>query len=107
MALIFTAHERVDSLGLHQRSIRMFNTLATAQTGRWCVAEPGAYPDRCNCIGPDLQNGRATHFAIEYGIVDGKRIAYRHGVCADCTAEYLRFHPKARFYPILPQRAGN
>jgi hypothetical protein len=32
----------------------------------------------------DLTNGVAIHFTIQYGTVNGKRIAYRHGHCEKC-----------------------
>jgi hypothetical protein len=46
---------------------------------------------------------RATHFAIEYGSIDGKRVAYRQGYCAKCAPEYAKgrkLHP----IPGLPKR---
>jgi hypothetical protein len=44
-------------------------------------ADTGLYRDRCHCILEDLTNGVATHFTIQYGTVNGKRVTYRHGHC--------------------------
>lgn len=64
------------------------------------------YPDRCYCILQNLQNGVATHFAIEYGSIDGKQVAYRQGYCAKCAPAYARgrkLHP----IPGLPKREAS
>jgi hypothetical protein len=84
MAMIFLSRE--DQAG--RRSVKVVNTIQGARTGRWCQAEAGAYPDRCDCILEDLTNGVATHFTIQYGTVNGKRVAYRHGHCEKCAPEY-------------------
>jgi hypothetical protein len=62
MAMIFLSDE--DRAG--RRSVKVFSTIQGARTGRWCQAEAGAYPDRCDCILEDLTNGVATHFTIQY-----------------------------------------
>jgi hypothetical protein len=38
-----------------RRSVKVFSTIQGARTGRWCQAEPGAYPDRCDCTVSFLQ----------------------------------------------------
>ena len=58
MAMIFLSDED----RAERRSVKVFNTIQGARTGRWCQAEAGAYPDRCDCILEDLTNGVATHF---------------------------------------------
>jgi hypothetical protein len=97
MALIFLAHE--DRAG--RRSLKMFNTIEGARTGRWCRADTGLYPDRCDCILEDLTNGLATHFTIEYGTVNGKRVAYRHGHCERCAPGNT---PRGRKLQPIPPR---
>jgi hypothetical protein len=67
MAMIFLSDE--DRAG--RRSVKVLSTIQGARTGRWCQAEAGAYPDRCDCILEDLTNGLATHFTIQYGTVNG------------------------------------
>ena len=37
-----------------------------------------------NWILEDLTNGVAIHFTIQYGTVNGKRVAHRHGHCEKC-----------------------
>src|SRR6516165_40808 len=69
MAMIFLSDED----RAERRSVKVFNTIQGARTGRWCQAEAGAYPDRCDCILEDLSNGVATHFTIQYGTVNGRR----------------------------------
>ena len=86
MAMILLSDE--DRAG--HRSLRVFNTIHGARTGRWCQAEAGLYPDRCDCILEDLSNGVATHFTIQYSTVNGKRVAYRHGHCEKCAPEYAQ-----------------
>ena len=92
MAMIFLSDE--DRAG--RRSVKVLSTIQGARTGRWCQAEAGAYPDRCDCILEDLSNGIATHFTIQYGTVNGKRVAYRHGHCEKCApapAHGRKLHP--------------
>jgi len=82
MAMIFLSDE--DRSG---RSVKVFSTIQGARTGRWCHPVAGAYPDRCDCILEDLSNGIPTHFTIQYGTVNGKRVAYWHGHCEKCAPE--------------------
>jgi hypothetical protein len=100
MAMIFLSDE--DRAG--RRSVKVFSTIQGARTGRWCQAEAGAYPDRCDCILEDLTNGVATDFTIQYacpersrrGTVNGRRVTYRHGHCEKCGPEYAhgrKLHP--------------
>jgi hypothetical protein len=99
MAMIFLSGE--DRAG--RRSVRVFSTIEGARTGRWCQVEAGAYPDRCDCILEDLTNGIATHFTIQYGTINGKRVAYRHGHCEKCAPEYAKgrkLHPIPK--PLTP-----
>jgi len=92
MAMIFLSDEDRAS----RRSVKVFSTIQRARTGRWCRADAGAYPDRCDCILEDLSNGVATRFTIQYGTVNGKRVAYRHGHCQKCAPEFAhgrKLHP--------------
>ncbi len=68
MALIFLA----DQDGAGRRSLKLFSTIPGARTGTWCRADAGLYPDLCDCILEDLTNGLATHFTIQYGMVNGR-----------------------------------
>jgi len=102
MAIIFTTHN--DETG--RRSIRMYETNVGAKVAKWCRADSGLYPDRCYCILENLQNGVATHFAVEYDSIDGKRVAYRQGYCAKCAPEYAKgrkLHP----IPGVPKREAS
>jgi hypothetical protein len=47
-----------------------------------------------------LSNGVATQFTIQYGRVNGRRVAYRHGHCEKCAPEYA--HGR-RLHPIPPR----
>ena len=67
MAMIFLSDE--DRVG--RRSVKAFSTIPGARTGRWCRADAGLYPDRCDCILEDLTNGVATHFTVQYGTING------------------------------------
>jgi hypothetical protein len=93
MAMIFLADQ--DRAG--NRSVKVYNTIEGAKTGRWCRADAGLYPHRCDCILDDLSNGVSTHFTVQYGTINGKRVAYRHGHCVKCAPQYA--HGR-KLYPI-------
>jgi hypothetical protein len=65
MAMIFLSGE--DRAG--RRSVKVFSTIKGARTGRWCQAEAGAYPDRCDCILEELEQRRRNpfHDSIRHG----------------------------------------
>ena len=50
--------------------------------------------------------GVATHFTIQYGTVNGRRVAYRHGHCEKCAPEYAQDRklpfPNPRSQPLSP-----
>jgi hypothetical protein len=48
----------------------------------------------------DLTNGVATQFTIQYGTIEGRRVAYRHGHCEKCAPEYA--HGR-KLHPIPPR----
>ena len=106
MAMIFLSDEdraerrSVKVATANRHYIKVFNTIQGARTGRWCQAEAGAYPDRCDCILEDLSNGVATHFTVQYGTVNGRRVTYRHGHCEKCALEHA--HGR-KLHPIPPR----
>src|SRR5215472_4750521 len=105
MAVIFLSDE--DRAG--RRSVKVFSTIQGARTGRWCQAEAGLYPDRCDCILEDLSNGVATHFSIQYGTVNGRRVeaqpvlvlAARNGTSGQGSAGLIIEHGDGRFAVII------
>jgi hypothetical protein len=57
----------------------------------------------------NLTNGVATHFTIQYGTVNGKRVAYRHGHCEKCAPEYAhgrKLHPIPKRLTPSPSPEG-
>jgi len=98
MAMIFLS----DEARAGRRSVKIFSTIQGATTGRWCQAEAGAYPDRCDRILYDLTNGVATHFTIQYSTIEGRRVAYRQGHCE----AFLLYSPLALFWRERVAPAG-